>query len=121
MGQGWRPRTVVPFRGLSRARGGHFRRAGWLSDPAAGRRVTGNLSTLVGNRPKHPDKQFEALLREAEDRRWRVSRGKGYFKALCPCADKTYISVVLTPSSGRSLINTRKRFERASCWGAGPV
>ncbi len=67
-------------------------------------------------RQKHPRKDFEALLREAEERSWRVDRNKGYYKVLCPCPEKHWVSVVLTPSSGRTLMNTRKTLERCSCW-----
>jgi hypothetical protein len=68
-------------------------------------------------RQRHPDQDYERLLRDAEARGWRVSRGKGYFKALCGCPDKHWVSVVLTPSGSRTLVNTRKRFERSACWG----
>jgi hypothetical protein len=71
------------------------------------------------DRPRHQKSDFEALLREAESRGWRVSRNKGYFKCYCGCAEKHHVRVVLTPSSSRTLLNTRKAFERARCWEGG--
>lgn len=67
-------------------------------------------------RDRHPKQDYESLLREAEQRGWRITRGKGYFRCLCPCADKHWVRVVLTPSGSRTLLNTRKDFERCSCW-----
>lgn len=67
-------------------------------------------------RDRHSKKEYESLLREAEERGWLVQRGKGYFKAKCPCDEKRYVSVPLTPSGRRTLVNTRKMFERAQCW-----
>jgi hypothetical protein len=72
--------------------------------------------TALPARPKHPNKDFEALLREAELRHWAVWRDARYFKCRCPCDEKHYVGVVLTPSGSRTLINTRKRFERLPCW-----
>ena len=70
----------------------------------------------VANRDRHTDPDFEALLCEAEGRNWKVWRDDGYFKCRCACADKHYVGVVLTPSSSRTLMNTRKKFEGKSCW-----
>ena len=70
-------------------------------------------------RDRHREHEYESLLREAEGRGWRVSRGKGYFKCYCPCVEKHHVRVVLTPSGIRTLMNTRKNFERASCWEGG--
>lgn len=67
-------------------------------------------------RPRHADKDFEKLLKEAERRGWRVTRRKRYFRALCPERCMCSPCVVLTPSSSRTLINTRKAFERCCGW-----
>lgn len=67
-------------------------------------------------RQAHADGDYEALLREAKANKWEVTRDNGYFKCNCSCDDKHYVSVVLTPSSRRTLINTRKKFERSKCW-----
>ena len=70
-------------------------------------------------RDRHPKQEYEKLLREAEARGWRVNRDKLYFKCLCPCAEKHWVKVVLTPSGGRTLMNTKKKFERKPCWKEG--
>lgn len=72
---------------------------------------------VMSGRPKHQTKEFEALLREAEAKGWRILKAKGYFKCLCPCADKDKLSVALTPSGARTLKNTQMKFRRTSCWG----
>lgn len=36
------------------------------------------------SRPKHPNEELEAILRSLEGQGWRVTRGKGYYKAYCP-------------------------------------
>jgi len=67
-------------------------------------------------RPTHPRKEWERLLREAEDRGWRVDKGAGYFKCKCPADDKCFVSIPLTPSGSRTLINRRKVLERCVGW-----
>jgi hypothetical protein len=74
----------------------------------------------MAGRPRHQKSDFEALLKAAEARGWVVTKNKGYFKSACPCADGHRVTVVLTPSKQRTLIETRKRFERASCWDSPP-
>lgn len=50
------------------------------------------------SRPRHPKKDIEAVLREAESRGWVVSKGKTYYKALCTCPAKHMkLSIKLTP------------------------
>ena len=39
---------------------------------------------MAVGRPRHPNKELEALLRSLEDQGWRVTRGKGYYKCYCP-------------------------------------
>lgn len=70
----------------------------------------------MAGRPKHQTKEYEEILRTSEARGWTVEKRRKYFKCRCGCPEKHYISVVLTPSSKRTLLNTRKKFERASCW-----
>lgn len=67
-------------------------------------------------RPRHTDGDWEALLRDAEERGFVITKGQNYFKAKCGCAEKKWVSVQLTASSSRSLINKRKQFERCDCW-----
>ena len=67
-------------------------------------------------RPKHPDKELEALLCDVEAHGWRIMKGKQYFKAYCPCADQHLKTIHLSPSGSMYLTNTRKWFERQPCW-----
>jgi hypothetical protein len=65
-------------------------------------------------RPRHPIKELEAILRQAERRGWRVEKGKKYFKLWCPCGDHRK-AVHLTPSDpdyAKNLLG----FLRRSCW-----
>jgi hypothetical protein len=70
---------------------------------------------VSADRPKHQDKDLEKLLVGVEERGWRVTKGRKYFRCFCPCGDHME-TVHLTPSSGRYLINTTKKFERTPCW-----
>lgn len=69
------------------------------------------------SRPKHSNKELEAILRSLEAQGWRVTRGKGYYKAYCPpphaCCVKT---VKLTPSGSRYALNLRGWLKRSGCW-----
>lgn len=40
-------------------------------------------------RPKHPRKELEAVLKEAEGKGWRVVKGSKYFKMYRPCAPRS--------------------------------
>jgi hypothetical protein len=67
-------------------------------------------------RPRHQDKELERVLRRVEDNGWRVERGKGYFRLLCPCPEKHMRSVSLTPSDPNYGKNLVRWIERQSCW-----
>jgi len=67
-------------------------------------------------RPKHPDKDLEAVLQEAEGKDWRVEKGKKYFKMLCPKQCKCWKTVKLTPSDPNYLRNLLGQLSRATCW-----
>lgn len=67
-------------------------------------------------RPRHTNQDLEAILRSAERQGWRVEKGKGYFKMWCPCADKHWTTVHLTPSDRRYALNLRKKLLRSTCW-----
>lgn len=72
-----------------------------------------------GKRPRHPDKDLERVLREAESQRngpWRVDRGKGYYRMWCPCPAKHKKTVRLTPSDPRYERNLRAWLRRETCW-----
>jgi hypothetical protein len=70
------------------------------------------------SRPKHPIKELETVLKEAEAKGWRVEKGKKYFKIWCPkrCG-KHWKTVKLTPSGGTYLQNLIGQLQRATCWG----
>ena len=67
------------------------------------------------SRPKHPRKDLEAVLREAEGKGWRVTKGKGYYKMLCPCG-RHQKSVHLTPSDPDYRRHLLGQLRRATCW-----
>ncbi len=66
-------------------------------------------------RPKHPDKDLEALLRSLESAGWRVEKGRKYFKGYCPCGDhkKTIHVTPSDPGYRRHLIGWLRR---ETCW-----
>jgi hypothetical protein len=70
-------------------------------------------------RAKHPNKDLERLLRDAEtqtDGPWRVERDKGYYKMWCPCPQKHKKTVKLTPSDPHYEQNLRGWLRRSTCW-----
>jgi hypothetical protein len=68
-------------------------------------------------RPKHNDKDLENLLKEAENKNWRVDGGGNkHFKMFCPCHEKHKKTIATTPSSGRYLQRTRTLLENQTCW-----
>ena len=68
------------------------------------------------SRPKHPRRDLEFLLREAERQGWRISGGGNkYFKIKCPCAEKHLKIVHLIPSENYSK-NLRRWLARRTCW-----
>jgi hypothetical protein len=70
----------------------------------------------MATRPRHPDKDLEAVLRDAEARLWHVTRDKRYYIMRCSCHEKHQKTVKLTPSGSRYELNLRKWLERQSCW-----
>lgn len=70
----------------------------------------------MGDRPKHPKRDIEALLRDAEQRGWCfIKNPRGYYKGKCSCEGKHLKTVHLTPSNPQYVLNLRKWFER-TCW-----
>lgn len=72
----------------------------------------------MGSRPRHPDKVLEQLIQDAEDRGWRVTRERKYYKALCPCPDKCKEQVHLTPQ-GDYAKNKRNKMSKCPWWDKG--
>ena len=67
------------------------------------------------SRPRHTDPELERVLRSLEKQSWRVERGKGYYKAKCPCELMHKKTVRLTPSNPRYALNLKKELGRM-CW-----
>ncbi len=70
------------------------------------------------SRPRHPRKELEALLREAERQAWQVTKSGGYFKIWCSCSSKHKKVVHLTPSSRYYENNLRTYLKNHACWRA---
>lgn len=70
---------------------------------------------MTERRPRHQDKHLEELLRDLEKARWRVTKGKGYFKAYCPCG-KHKRFVHLTPSGRNYQRDLVGWLKRETCW-----
>jgi hypothetical protein len=66
-------------------------------------------------RSRHPNKELEQVLRDAEARAWHVTKSRKYFALRCPCGQhKRWVH--LTPSDPRYERNLRKWLERQQCW-----
>jgi hypothetical protein len=70
------------------------------------------------SRPRHPDKELEAIIREAEDGGWLADRPSAYFRLLCPCGQHQR-RVHITPSNPRYGLNLRMWLKRQPCWRGG--
>ncbi|MGP9725226.1 hypothetical protein ACT3SZ_14545 [Corynebacterium sp. AOP40-9SA-29] len=66
-------------------------------------------------RPRHPVKELEEVIRTAERQGWSVEKRK-YFKMKCPCPDKHMKTVHLTPSDPNYLRNLTGQLKRSTCW-----
>ena len=74
------------------------------------------LHTVSAMRPRHPDKELEAVLRQAESRGWRIEKGANYFSARCRCPLRHQRWVHLTPSGAGYRKNLAAWFNRQECW-----
>ena len=70
-------------------------------------------------RPRHPSKELETVIQDAENHGWRAEKPAAYFKLYCPCDEYHWKTVVVTPSGANYEKNLRKWFERQSCWDDG--
>jgi len=68
------------------------------------------------SRPRHPTKEFEAILKIAEDQNWIVTKGGKHFKLKCPCSLLHMKMMACTPSNPNYLLNFRKKLARDTCW-----
>jgi hypothetical protein len=66
-------------------------------------------------RPRHPNKDLERLLQEAERKKWQVAKPKKYYKIRCPCGEHQH-TVHITPSDPNYERNLRGRLRRTGCW-----
>lgn len=67
------------------------------------------------DRPRHPDKDLEYLLRLAEAHGWRVTKGRRYFLTRCPCGAHME-SVHLTPSDPNYCRNKLNKMAKCPNW-----
>lgn len=68
-------------------------------------------------RRKHQKKEIEEVLKLAENAGWRVETPKkGKFKLKCPCPEKHYRTVALTPSSGYYPDHLLDWLQGKECW-----
>lgn len=68
------------------------------------------------NRPRHPNKEIEAVICAIEAQGWRVMKARKYYKTYCPC-DLEHMHIIhLTPSGRMYVVNLRKWYERQPCW-----
>jgi hypothetical protein len=68
-------------------------------------------------RPRHKTKEFEAVLKEAEQKGWRVTLGgNGHYKMYCPCPLKCKKTMPSTPSDPNCLKNLLGQLTRVTCW-----
>ncbi|TDH54158.1 ABC transporter ATP-binding protein [Mycobacterium eburneum] len=68
-------------------------------------------------RPKHPKKELERVLREAEAKDWRIEkRPNGYFKMKCPCEQMHIKTVRISPSNPYYENQLRAQLLPATCW-----
>lgn len=74
-----------------------------------------NAQRSPKKRPKHPNKDIESVIRDAEEEGWEFSKGKKYFRAACPCGGHLKW-IHLTPSGSRYVTNLVAWFERQPCW-----
>ena len=68
------------------------------------------------SRPRHPVKELEAVLREAEEKKRRVTKRNRYFMMWCPCAAKHMKTVHLSPSDPKYETNLRSYLRSRTCW-----
>jgi hypothetical protein len=66
-------------------------------------------------RPKHPNKELEKLIRDLEEADWKVTKGRKYYRAKCPCGGHQ-ASIKLTPSNPNWTQEKRRHLERDTCW-----
>lgn len=74
-----------------------------------------NQEAYPASRPRHPEKDLEATLREAERKGWKVTKGKKYYRMRCACGihQRTVHVSPSDPNYRRSLVGW---LNRTGCW-----
>lgn len=68
-------------------------------------------------RPRHNDKDLEAVLKLGEQRGWMIEGGGNkHFKMKCPNPCKCMKGVSTTPSNPNYLRDLMGQLRRATCW-----
>lgn len=67
-------------------------------------------------RRRHPSKDIEAVLVDAEVHGWNVIPTTKYWKLRCTCPDRHQRWVHLTPSNPNYVKNLASWIKRQSCW-----
>lgn len=67
-------------------------------------------------RPRHPNKELETLIRDAESQGWTVTKKRKYYRARCPCPMKCSEMIHLSPSDPNYGINKRKKLSKCEAW-----
>ena len=62
---------------------------------------------------------MEAVFWAAEDRRWRVEKGKKYFKMWCPCPEKHWKDGQADAVRRELHSQPARQLRRATCWESG--
>lgn len=71
----------------------------------------------AASRSRTPSRDLESILQyAAEAQGWRATRQKRYFMLWCPCPDKHYKTVKLTPSNPNYERELRSRLKTHTCW-----
>lgn len=68
-------------------------------------------------RPRHPDKEIEDVLRQAENHGWTFGLGNGYWKGRCGCG--THLKSVAKTPSGGYYVNRLLQWFKRNCWPEG--
>lgn len=71
---------------------------------------------MTSDRPRHKNKDFEALFEEAVRHGWRIERTRNqHFRLLCPSECGQHIAIApSTPSDRRSLRNLRSAMRKCA-------
>lgn len=69
----------------------------------------------MADRPRHPKKQLEDLIRIAEGQGWTFTKGRKYFTGRCPCGLCSE-TVHLSPSNPNYARNKLNKMKKCPKW-----